>query len=63
MSDYYAFFKQKNANMYIECMKEGEVLLCTLEAREKMAAKLHKSDFHPNFRIKITQSIDLNPQN
>ncbi|HUP12058.1 MAG TPA: cyclic nucleotide-binding domain-containing protein, partial [Niastella sp.] len=29
MSDYYAFFKQKNAGMFIECMVEGEVLYST----------------------------------
>ncbi|MFN8344321.1 MAG: Crp/Fnr family transcriptional regulator [Spirosomataceae bacterium] len=52
MSDYYAFFKQKNATMYAECMEEGEVLMCTLEAREKMAAELHKMEHF--FRIKLT---------
>ena len=52
MSDYYAFFKQKNASMFIECMEEGEVLYSTLQAREKLAADLHKMEHF--FRMKLT---------
>ncbi|BAV07242.1 cAMP-binding domain of CRP or a regulatory subunit of cAMP-dependent protein kinases [Filimonas lacunae] len=52
MSDYYAFFKQKNAGMFIECMEAGEVLCSTLEAREKLSADLHKMEHF--FRVKLT---------
>lgn len=52
MSDYYAFFKQKNAGMFIECMEEGEVLYSTLQAREKLSADLHKMEHF--FRVKLT---------
>ncbi|WP_428664863.1 Crp/Fnr family transcriptional regulator [Runella sp.] len=52
MSDYCAFFKQKNATMYVECMEDGEVLFCSLQAREKLSAELHKIEHF--FRIKLT---------
>jgi CRP/FNR family transcriptional regulator, anaerobic regulatory protein len=52
MSDYYAFFRQKNATMFIECMEDGEVLYSTLPAREKLAAELHKMEHF--FRMKLT---------
>lgn len=52
MSDYYAFFKQKNANMVIECMEAGEVLYSTLRAREKLSADFHKMEHF--YRVKLT---------
>lgn len=52
MSDYQAFFKQQPANMFIECMEDGEVLYSTLAAREKLAADLHKMEHF--FRVKLT---------
>jgi len=52
MSDYYAFFRQKNANMVIECMEAGEVLYSTLQAREKLSADLHKMEHF--YRVKLT---------
>jgi CRP/FNR family transcriptional regulator, anaerobic regulatory protein len=52
MSDYYAFFKQMNAGMFIECMEDGEVLYATLDAREKLSADLHKMEHF--FRVKLT---------
>lgn len=54
MSDYYAFFKQKNATMFIECMQDGELLYSTLSGREKLSADLHKMEHF--FRIKLTNS-------
>ena len=38
MSDYQAFFNQKQAGLHITCMEDGEVLCLTLESREKLAA-------------------------
>jgi len=52
MSDYHAFFKQQPANMFIECIEDGEVLYSTLHAREKLAADLHKMEHF--FRVKLT---------
>ncbi|MBP1652775.1 MAG: Crp/Fnr family transcriptional regulator [Bacteroidetes bacterium] len=52
MSDYYAFFKQKDASMFIECMEGGEVLYSTLASREKLSADLHKMEHF--FRAKLT---------
>lgn len=52
MSDYYAFFKQQSAEMYIECLVEGEVICLTLESREKLAPELHKMEHF--FRIKLS---------
>jgi CRP/FNR family transcriptional regulator, anaerobic regulatory protein len=52
MSDYYAFFKQENAGMFIECIEDGEVLYSTLQAREKLSADLHKMEHF--FRVKLT---------
>lgn len=52
MSDYYAFFKQKNATMFIECIEEGEVLFPTLYAREKLSADLHNMEHF--YRVKLT---------
>lgn len=52
MTDYTAFFKQQQANMFVECMEDGEVLFSTLEAREKLSADLHKMEHF--FRVKLT---------
>lgn len=52
MSDYYAFFKQQQAGMFIECLEEGEVLYSTLQSREKLSADLHKMEHF--FRVKLT---------
>lgn len=52
MSDYEAFFKQKDATMIIECMSPGEVFYSTLQAREKLSADLHKMEHF--FRVKLT---------
>lgn len=52
MTDYAAFFKQKPANMFVECLVEGEVLFSTLQAREKLAADLHKMEHF--YRVKLT---------
>lgn len=52
MSDYYAFFKQQKAEMYIECLEEGEVICLTLDSREKLATDLHQMEHF--FRIKLT---------
>lgn len=52
MSDYEAFFKEKNATMFIECIEAGEVLYSTLAAREKLSADLHKMEHF--FRVKLT---------
>ena len=52
MSDYVSFFRQTTATMFVECLVAGEVLVSTLQAREKLAADLHKME---NFyRIKLT---------
>lgn len=55
MSDYQAFFKQKNASLYIECLEEGEVLYSTLHGREQLAADLHKMEHF--FRVKLTNGF------
>ncbi|RFM33453.1 Crp/Fnr family transcriptional regulator [Chitinophaga silvisoli] len=52
MSDYDAFFKEKEATMFIECMDAGEVLYSTLASREKLSADLHKMEHF--FRVKLT---------
>ena len=52
MSDYHAFFKQKDASMFIECIEEGEVLYSTLYGREKLSTDLHKMEHF--FRVKLT---------
>lgn len=52
MTDYYAFFKQKAANMFVECIEDGEVLCSTLQAREKLSADMHKMEHF--FRVKLT---------
>ncbi|ASK29461.1 Crp/Fnr family transcriptional regulator [Chryseobacterium sp. T16E-39] len=52
MTDYIGFFKQKNATMFVECLKDGEVVCLTLEGREKLAAEFHKMEHF--FRVKLT---------
>ncbi|HEY8960240.1 Crp/Fnr family transcriptional regulator [Chitinophaga sp.] len=52
MTDYQAYFKQKQATMYVQCMEEGEVLCLTLHGREKLSADLHKMEHF--FRVKLT---------
>ena len=55
MSDYIAYFNQKQANMYVVCMEPGEVLCLTLEGREELSAVLHKMEHF--FRIKLTKGF------
>ena len=52
MSDYIAYFNQKQASMYVLCMEPGEVLCLTLEGREKLAMILPKMEHF--FRVKLT---------
>lgn len=52
MSDYQAFFQSKKATMYIECIEAGEVLVSTLETREKLSLELHKMEHF--YRMKLT---------
>ncbi len=52
MSDYQAFFQSKKATMYIECIEAGEVLVSTLETREKLSSELHKMEHF--YRMKLT---------
>ena len=52
MTDYAAFFKQKNATMFVECLVEGEVFFSTLHARETISASSHKMEHF--FRVKLT---------
>ena len=53
MSDYIAYFHQKQANMHVVCMEEGEVLCLTLHGREKLSADMHKMEHF--FRVKLTK--------
>ncbi|MEO5888843.1 MAG: Crp/Fnr family transcriptional regulator [Ferruginibacter sp.] len=52
MSDYIAYFNQKQATTNVICMEEGEVLCMTLNGREKLSADLHKMEHF--FRVKLT---------
>ncbi len=52
MSDYQAFFEEKKATVFIECIEAGEVLVSTLETREKLSAELHKMEYF--YRVKLT---------
>lgn len=52
MSDYQAFFQNKKATMYIECIEAGEVLVSTFEGREKLSSELHKMEHF--YRVKLT---------
>jgi CRP/FNR family transcriptional regulator, anaerobic regulatory protein len=52
MCDYAAYFKQKPATMFVECLEEGEVLCLTLDGREKLSSDFHKMEHF--FRIKLT---------
>lgn len=55
MSDYIAYFNQKQASMYVVCMEPGEVLCLTLEGREKLSVTLHKMEHF--FRMKLTKGF------
>lgn len=58
MSDYNAFFKQKAATMYIECIEEGNVLCLSLHGREKLSSELQKMECF--FRSKLTNDyVDM----
>lgn len=52
MSDYTGFFKQQNSKMFVECLKDGEVVSLTLQGREQLASEFHKMDHF--FRIELT---------
>ena len=52
MSDYQAFFQKKKATAFIECIEAGEVLVSTLETREKLSAEFHKMEHF--YRVKLT---------
>jgi CRP-like cAMP-binding protein len=52
MTDYAAYFKQKTAIMFVQCLEEGEVLTLTLPGREKLSADWHKMEHF--FRVKLT---------
>jgi|SRR5690554_790765 len=52
MSDYQAFFQEKKATVFIECIEAGEVLVSTLETREKLSAEMHKMEHF--YRVKLT---------
>ena len=53
LSDYNAFFNQKEANINIVCMEDAEVMCLTLFAREQLASELHKMEHF--FRMKLTK--------
>lgn len=52
MSDYTAFFNQKPATTFIECMEEGEVLYSSLHVRETLSKEMHKMEHF--YRVKLT---------
>lgn len=52
MSDYEAFFKKRSANVYIQCMEDGEVLVSSLHGREQLSSALHKMEHF--YRVKLT---------
>lgn len=52
MSDYQAFFQKKKATVFIECIEPGEVLVSTLETREKLSSEFHKMEHF--YRVKLT---------
>lgn len=52
MTDYMAYFRQRPATMFVECLEAGEVLCLTLEGREQLAKDLHKMEHF--FRMKLT---------
>lgn len=53
LSDYNAFFNQKESSINIICMEDAEVLCLTLFAREKLASEMHKMEHF--FRMKLTK--------
>src|SRR5690606_32992736 len=44
MSDYEAFFQERKATVFIECIDAGEVLVSTVERREKLSAEMHNME-------------------
>lgn len=51
MSDYPSFYREQPSTVFIECIEAGEVLMSTLETRNKLATEFHKM---ANFqRIKL----------
>jgi len=52
MSDYEAYFNEKEASMFIQCLEDAEVLCLTLQGREKLTSEFHKMEHF--FRIKLT---------
>lgn len=55
MSDYQAFFHEKKATVFIECIEAGEVLVSTLETREKLSVESHKMEHF--YRVKLTNGF------
>jgi CRP-like cAMP-binding protein len=53
LSDYNAFFNQKEADINIVCMEEAEVVCLTLFSREQLASEMHKMEHF--FRMKLTK--------
>jgi CRP/FNR family transcriptional regulator, anaerobic regulatory protein len=53
LSDYNAFFNQKEASINIVCMEDAEIVCLTLFAREQLASELHKMEHF--FRMKLTK--------
>ena len=53
LSDYNAFFNEKESDINIVCMEDAEVLCLTLSGREKIASELHKMEHF--FRVKLTK--------
>lgn len=52
LSDYNAFFNEKESNINIICMDDAEVLCLTLAGREQLAAEFHKMEHF--FRMKLS---------
>jgi CRP/FNR family transcriptional regulator len=52
MSDYYAFFRQEEGRVFIECIEPGEVVYSTYETRERLASEFHKMEHF--YRVKLT---------
>jgi CRP-like cAMP-binding protein len=53
LSDYNAFFNQKESSINIICMEDAEILCLTLSAREQLASEFHKMEHF--FRMKLTK--------
>jgi len=55
MSDYPSFYREQPSTVFIECIEAGEVLMSTLETRNKLATEFHKM---ANFqRIKLANGF------